>query len=195
MTPYREYRCGRRSCHVLCKRRRCGCARADRRDRYHRPDTINTTTTKTTTGWAAGGGVEYGIDMHWSVKAEYLVLGFRGTCRVARRSAVSPWGPSTAPPLTRLRSKRSLSDSTTASTKNGTFEPRHRVFERAGPGWIRGLLLYAAVSCFGAALSPMTPIRPPKPAARRARRSGSVHGRRRRGGGGMRRASNDGRSR
>jgi outer membrane immunogenic protein len=37
--------------------------------------TINTTTTKTLTGWAAGGGVEYGIDMHWSVKAEYLVLG------------------------------------------------------------------------------------------------------------------------
>jgi outer membrane immunogenic protein len=37
--------------------------------------TLNTTTTKTLTGWAAGGGVEYGIDMHWSVKAEYLVLG------------------------------------------------------------------------------------------------------------------------
>jgi outer membrane immunogenic protein len=36
---------------------------------------INTTTTKTLTGWAAGGGIEYGIDMHWSVKAEYLVLG------------------------------------------------------------------------------------------------------------------------
>ena len=39
------------------------------------PLTINTTTTKTQTGWAAGGGIEYGIDMHWSVKAEYLVLG------------------------------------------------------------------------------------------------------------------------
>jgi outer membrane immunogenic protein len=37
--------------------------------------TLNTTTTKTLTGWAAGAGVEYGIDMHWSVKAEYLVLG------------------------------------------------------------------------------------------------------------------------
>jgi outer membrane immunogenic protein len=37
--------------------------------------TINTTTNKTLTGYAAGGGVEYGIDMHWSVKAEYLVLG------------------------------------------------------------------------------------------------------------------------
>jgi outer membrane immunogenic protein len=39
------------------------------------PTTINTTTTKTQTGWAAGGGVEYGIDTHWSVKAEYLLLG------------------------------------------------------------------------------------------------------------------------
>jgi outer membrane immunogenic protein len=37
--------------------------------------TINTTTNKTLTGYAAGGGIEYGIDMHWSVKAEYLVLG------------------------------------------------------------------------------------------------------------------------
>ncbi len=36
---------------------------------------LNTTTTKTLDGWAAGGGIEYGIDMHWSVKAEYLVLG------------------------------------------------------------------------------------------------------------------------
>jgi outer membrane immunogenic protein len=40
------------------------------------PDpTVNTTTTKTLSGWAAGGGIEYGIDMHWSVRAEYLVLG------------------------------------------------------------------------------------------------------------------------
>jgi outer membrane immunogenic protein len=39
------------------------------------PVTINTTTNETLAGWAAGGGVEYGIDMHWSVKAEYLVLG------------------------------------------------------------------------------------------------------------------------
>ncbi len=37
--------------------------------------TINTTTNKTLAGYAAGAGVEYGIDMHWSVKAEYLVLG------------------------------------------------------------------------------------------------------------------------
>jgi outer membrane immunogenic protein len=36
---------------------------------------LNTTTTKTLDGWAAGGGIEYGIDMHWSVRAEYLVLG------------------------------------------------------------------------------------------------------------------------
>jgi outer membrane immunogenic protein len=37
--------------------------------------TLNTTTTKTLNGWVAGGGIEYGIDMHWSVRAEYLVLG------------------------------------------------------------------------------------------------------------------------
>jgi outer membrane immunogenic protein len=36
---------------------------------------VNTTTTKTVTGWAAGGGVEYALDTHWSFKAEYLVLG------------------------------------------------------------------------------------------------------------------------
>ena len=39
------------------------------------PVTINTTTSKTLFGYAAGGGIEYGIDMHWSVKAEYLLLG------------------------------------------------------------------------------------------------------------------------
>jgi outer membrane immunogenic protein len=39
--------------------------------------TINTTTDKTMSGWAAGGGVEYGINMNWSVKAEYLVLGLQ----------------------------------------------------------------------------------------------------------------------
>jgi outer membrane immunogenic protein len=39
------------------------------------PVTLNTTTNKTLDGWAAGGGIEYGIDMHWSVRAEYLVLG------------------------------------------------------------------------------------------------------------------------
>jgi outer membrane immunogenic protein len=39
------------------------------------PAVLNTTTTKTLDGWAAGGGIEYGIDMHWSVRAEYLVLG------------------------------------------------------------------------------------------------------------------------
>jgi len=37
--------------------------------------TINTNTSKTLTGWAAGAGIEYGIDMHWSLKAEYMVLG------------------------------------------------------------------------------------------------------------------------
>ena len=51
--------------------------------------TLNTTTTKTLTGYAAGGGVEYGIDMHWSVKAEYLFWASRGTqlLRAGRRLA------------------------------------------------------------------------------------------------------------
>ena len=71
------------------------------------PVTINTTTTKTQTGFAAGGGVEYGIDMHWSVKAEYLFLGVQRNINPARRSAVSPLEPSIAPPRTRLGSKRS----------------------------------------------------------------------------------------
>jgi|SRR5579862_8664435 len=43
------------------------------------PVTINTTASKTKTGLAAGGGVEYAIDSHWSVKAEYLVLGVATT--------------------------------------------------------------------------------------------------------------------
>ena len=37
--------------------------------------TLNTTTTKTLTGWAGGGGIEYAFDSHWSVKGEYLALG------------------------------------------------------------------------------------------------------------------------
>jgi len=43
------------------------------------PTVLNTTTNKTVTGWAAGGGVEYGIDSHWSFKAEYLFLGISDT--------------------------------------------------------------------------------------------------------------------
>jgi outer membrane immunogenic protein len=53
---------------------------------------LNTTTTKTLDGWAAGGGIEYGIDMHWSVKAEYLVLGVARNvtnCGTASLGAVS----------------------------------------------------------------------------------------------------------
>jgi outer membrane immunogenic protein len=56
--------------------------------------TINTTTSKTLTGWAAGGGVEYGIDMHWSVRADYLVLGiptsFVVNCGTAFLGGVAP---------------------------------------------------------------------------------------------------------
>lgn len=43
------------------------------------PVTLNTTTTKVLTGWAAGGGFEYGMTRNWSLKAEYLYLGLRAT--------------------------------------------------------------------------------------------------------------------
>ena len=43
------------------------------------PVTINTTTTKVLTGWAAGAGVEYAMTRSWSLKAEYLYLGLRST--------------------------------------------------------------------------------------------------------------------
>ena len=61
--------------------------------------TINTTTNKTISSWAAGGGVEYGIDMHWSVKAEYMVLGIArnvtncGTAFSAGVPLAAPFNP------------------------------------------------------------------------------------------------------
>jgi outer membrane immunogenic protein len=58
--------------------------------------TINTTTNKTLTGWTAGGGVEYGIDMHWSLKAEYNVLGIARNvtnCGTAFVGGVVPLAP------------------------------------------------------------------------------------------------------
>jgi outer membrane immunogenic protein len=54
--------------------------------------TLNTTTTKTLTGWAAGAGVEYGIDMHWSVKAEYLVLGVQSNVLGCGAAGPGPGG-------------------------------------------------------------------------------------------------------
>jgi outer membrane immunogenic protein len=52
--------------------------------------TINTTTSKTVTGWAAGGGIEYAIDNSWSIKGEVLGLGLHSTinhCGVAASAA------------------------------------------------------------------------------------------------------------
>jgi outer membrane immunogenic protein len=43
------------------------------------PVTINTTTTRTVSGWAAGGGIEYAINDNWSVKGEVLALGLHST--------------------------------------------------------------------------------------------------------------------
>jgi outer membrane immunogenic protein len=39
------------------------------------PVTINSTTSKTVSGWAAGAGFEYAFASNWSFKAEYLYLG------------------------------------------------------------------------------------------------------------------------
>jgi outer membrane immunogenic protein len=65
--------------------------------------TVNTTTNKTLSGWAAGGGVEYGIDMHWSVRAEYMVLGLARNitgCGLATGVAAggNPWCSTTHTP-------------------------------------------------------------------------------------------------
>jgi outer membrane immunogenic protein len=57
------------------------------------PTTINTTTSKTVTGFAAGGGLEYAIDPHWSVKAEYMYLGISRT--VATCAQVGGFPPGT----------------------------------------------------------------------------------------------------
>jgi outer membrane immunogenic protein len=43
------------------------------------PVTVNTTTSKTVTGWAGGAGLEYAFNSHWSMKAEYLVMGIAST--------------------------------------------------------------------------------------------------------------------
>jgi outer membrane immunogenic protein len=39
------------------------------------PDKINATGSKHTTGAALGGGIEYALTNHWSIKGEYLWLG------------------------------------------------------------------------------------------------------------------------
>jgi outer membrane immunogenic protein len=41
--------------------------------------TINTSTSKTISGWAGGGGIEYAIDSNWSIKGEYLAMGLHST--------------------------------------------------------------------------------------------------------------------
>ena len=57
------------------------------------PVTLNTTTNKTISGWAAGAGFEYGISKHWSLKAEYLYLGLGAT--VNHCSSVGGFPPGT----------------------------------------------------------------------------------------------------
>lgn len=55
--------------------------------------TLNTSTSKTLLGYSAGGGVEYGIDMHWSLRADYSFLGVSqqvSGCGIARIGGVTP---------------------------------------------------------------------------------------------------------
>jgi outer membrane immunogenic protein len=41
------------------------------------PVTLNITSATTETSWAAGGGLEYALDNHWSLEGEVLALGLR----------------------------------------------------------------------------------------------------------------------
>lgn len=41
------------------------------------PVTVDTSVTKTVSGWAAGGGIEYALSQNWTIKGEYLFLGLR----------------------------------------------------------------------------------------------------------------------
>ncbi len=41
--------------------------------------TLAITTNKTVTSWAAGGGLEYALDDHWSLEGEVLALGLQST--------------------------------------------------------------------------------------------------------------------
>ena len=43
------------------------------------PVTINTTTAKTITSWAAGGGLEYALNPNWSIKGEVMAFGLHST--------------------------------------------------------------------------------------------------------------------
>lgn len=40
---------------------------------------INVANSRTTTGWVVGGGVEYALSNHWTMRAEYLHADFGGT--------------------------------------------------------------------------------------------------------------------
>jgi outer membrane immunogenic protein len=55
--------------------------------------TLNTTTSKTLLGYAAGGGFEYGFDPHWSLRADYLFLGISqqvAGCGTAFTGGITP---------------------------------------------------------------------------------------------------------
>jgi outer membrane immunogenic protein len=54
--------------------------------------TVNTTASKTLTGWAGGGGIEYAFDSHWSVKGEYLALGINSAVNTCGAGVINATG-------------------------------------------------------------------------------------------------------
>jgi outer membrane immunogenic protein len=65
-----------------------GVAFANLKDQYSSPAfPFTTSASSSATGWTAGGGVEYALADHWTVKAEYLHVGFP-----SRSATTSPFG-------------------------------------------------------------------------------------------------------
>jgi outer membrane immunogenic protein len=71
---------------------KAGLAIADARDSVTSPLGTLSSSTGTTTqaGWTMGGGLEYALDPHWSVKAEYDYLGFGSLSVPAAASGGTP---------------------------------------------------------------------------------------------------------
>ena len=61
-------------------------------------------TDDTNIGWTVGGGAEYAVTNHWTVKAEYLYYDLRALLHVSVRPALSPWIMTHRPWATPFRS-------------------------------------------------------------------------------------------
>jgi outer membrane immunogenic protein len=68
-----------------------GAAFANFKDQYNSPGfPFTASATSFTTGWAVGGGVEYALYGSWTVRAEYLHVGFP-----SRSASATVAGPNT----------------------------------------------------------------------------------------------------